>query len=309
MPFYRQNERLIMKRGRPPITAKTALLFSIWVMANCESFRGVADRFGIERGHGHRVFIYICKIFDKHLKNKYIRWPKGPTLNEKVSEFDNLRPNGMPGAIGCIDGTHIKIPAPCKGDNSYYNRKGYHSVLAQAVCDAKKQFLDVYCGWPGSANDARVWSNSPLAKYLSSEPCPIPDNLHLLGDSAYPLQTFLLCPYKDNGHLTRKQKNFNKKLSSTRVIIEQAFGLLKGRWRRLQYLDIKNIKYAKLYIMFACILHNITINLNDFIDCDFDEEEAGIDYHEEEILLCNEESRNQRLLAAQRKRDELMNTL
>lgn len=221
-----------------------------------------------------------------------------------MREFDQIRVNGIHGVVGCIDGTHIRISAPSRGDNSYYNRKGFHSVLLQVVCDARKKFLDVFCGWPGSSNDARMWANSPLAKYLGNEPCPLPENYHLLGDSAYPLETYLLCPYKDNGHLSQKQKLFNKKLCSTRVIIEQAIGLLKGRWRRLQNLDIKQVRKAKYYILFACILHNIAIEYNDFIECEFNQQ---IDQPLEQFF--HETPRNTRLVAAQRKREAIMNLL
>jgi len=44
-----------------------------------------------------------------------------------------------------------------------------------------------------------------------------------------------MVPYKDNGHLTQNQKNFNKILSSSRVVVEQAFGKLIGRFRKLKY--------------------------------------------------------------------------
>jgi len=33
--------------------------------------------------------------------------------------------------------------------NSYCNKKNYHSILLQGVCDSDKLFLDVYTGEPG----------------------------------------------------------------------------------------------------------------------------------------------------------------
>ncbi|GJQ79865.1 hypothetical protein Trydic_g18313 [Trypoxylus dichotomus] len=51
----------------------------------------------------------------------------------------------------------------------------------------------------------------------------MPDNMHLVGDSAYPLLPNIMVPFRDNGHLTRRQVR------------------LKGKWRRLKYLDIENV--------------------------------------------------------------------
>ena len=42
----------------------------------------------------------------------------------------------------------------------------------------------------------------------------------IVGDSAYPLKTWLLRPVKDNGTLTREQKKFNKQLSKARIVSE-----------------------------------------------------------------------------------------
>jgi len=52
---------------------------------------------------------------------------------------------------------------------------------------------------------------------------------NLLGDGAYPIREWLynVVPYKDYGKLTESQKIFNKILSSTRVLNENTFGLLK----------------------------------------------------------------------------------
>lgn len=161
--------------------------------------------------------------------------------------------------IGCIDGSHIRIPAPKDHPNSYYNRKKYHSVLLQGVCDNRKLFTDVYVGEPGSMHDSRMYSKSPLKEDMDRGLVEFAQNSHLLGDLAYTLSTNLLVGFKNNGNLTARQKNFNLLLAQIRVVIENCFALLKGRFRRLKYMETKRLELICLLINAACILHNITI--------------------------------------------------
>lgn len=39
-----------------------------------------------------------------------------------------------------------------------------------------------------------------------------------------------MVPYKNNGHLTKVQVNFNERLCSACVMVERAIDLLKGRF-------------------------------------------------------------------------------
>jgi hypothetical protein len=227
------------------------------------------------------------------------------TASEAVTtlgEFTELRgPTGFPGVFGCVDGTHIAIRAPSQDSGSYYNRKGFHSILLQVVCDARFLFIDCFAGWPGSANDARVWSHSPIGQLLAANSDIMPVNSHLLGDSAYPLQNYLMTPYRDNGHLSQKQKTFNVRLSSKRVVVEQAIGLLKNRFRRLRYLNVATPQFAAEITMAACILHNICLR-----DPDADNElamEEGVD----DMEVDNSQSSLYSL--ASRKRDGIADSL
>lgn len=92
-------------KGRP-IDLEKAVLMSLWTLANQESFRGVSDRFGIGKGHSHRIFFQFCTEIS-NLVSKYIKWPTGESALRSKSNFENLNgPNGFPAVIGCIDCTH-----------------------------------------------------------------------------------------------------------------------------------------------------------------------------------------------------------
>jgi len=76
-----------------------------------------------------------------------------------------------------------------------------------------------------------------------------------------------MVPYRDNGHLTEAETNFNKKLSSARMIVERSIGLLKGRWRSLlDKLPMTRTDLIPRYIIGCCVLHNLYLLNNDEID-------------------------------------------
>ncbi|KAJ8929958.1 hypothetical protein NQ314_017323 [Rhamnusium bicolor] len=82
--------------------------------------------------------------------------------------------------------------------NDYYNRKEYHSVILQAVCDDKRKFInmDVFIGSPGRMPDARMFRNSPLYERLVNNTSLLRPEQHILGDATFPLLKCLLKPYR-----------------------------------------------------------------------------------------------------------------
>lgn len=197
--------------------------------------------------------------------------------------------------IGVIDGCHIPIMQPYNNPTNYYNRKAFHSVILQAVCDNKRRFIDVHIGVPGRCHDARVYRNSPLFQNIMYQNL-IPNTNHIIGDAAYPLSRFLIVPYKDNGHLTERQSRYNKKLSSIRSTIERAFALLKGKFRKLKYLEMYNLDLINYAIASACILHNLILteegDCDDYLDEIEDENDIENVAIEDENDQGNEAIRN-----------------
>lgn len=236
-------------------------------------------------------------------KQNFIKWPTNYT--EVSEKFSNKGPRRFPNVLGAVDGVDINILAPYEDKISYFNRKGNYSIKCQAICDSEKLFTDVLVGYPGACHDANMWKASSIYKTLICPESTIPGEYHVLGDSAYPINTFIMKPYRDNGHLTRKQINFNRILSSTRVKIEQAFGLLIGKFRRLKYLHMSDLVGMKYVIMAAFVLHNIIIlNENDVHeDDDYDYQAEIVDVND------NFNIQTERNPEADRKRDSLADIL
>lgn len=116
--------------------------------------------------------------------------------------------------------------------------------------------INAYTGWPGCVHDARVLRYSSLfaeAGQLFAQ------NHHILADNAYPLQNWLITPFKNFGKLTRLQLSFNIRLSSVRQTVERAFGHLKGRFRRLREIPLHNSEDICKRVYTGCILHNMCI--------------------------------------------------
>jgi len=80
----------------------------------------------------------------------YIRFPH--TVDElvkvkrKYSDIDAALPN----VVGAVDGTHIRLTLLRKEEESLFvNRKQYHSINAQIICDGDLLIRNVVARFPG----------------------------------------------------------------------------------------------------------------------------------------------------------------
>jgi hypothetical protein len=248
--------------GTPQKPLGDRLLLMLWYMASQDKYASLADRFGLSESTACCSVRELLEFMTEYLLNKIIVWPSSDECDEISQLYKELR--GFDGVIGMIDGSHIPIQKPEIRGVDYYNRKDFYSVILQAVVREDLRFTDIFTGYPGKVHDARVFKNSPL---YSKGPTLCSGNRHILGDSAYPNLPWLLVPFKDNGHLSGAQVHFNKVHSSIRSTVERAFALLKGRFKRLHFINQKHISTIVNTIVSACILHNICILGND----DFEE--------------------------------------
>ncbi|XP_071637288.1 putative nuclease HARBI1 isoform X1 [Temnothorax longispinosus] len=284
------------KGGSEPTTPELDILSFLWFAGNKVCLRDVSQRFGVCHATTFRQNDRVINFFID-MAPKIIKFE-----NNELSASEFLQVAGFPNVIGCVDGTSIKVRTPAhKIKSTYVNRHDIPAITLQGICDARKRFIDVFTGIPGKIHDSRVLKLSDINDNLQKI-CE--GKFHILGDAAYPVREWLMIPYRDYGNLSDKQKKFNK-FCATRVLIENAFGLLKGRFRQLTELDFHSIDKISKFIVSCCVLHNLCIDNDDNFTFDVD------------IVLDNEEPHyegggEQKALLrrlGEMKRDQLVNVL
>jgi hypothetical protein len=186
-------------------------------------------------------------------------------LQDIIEDFRDI--TGLPNICGAIDGTHIPLAdrqnrRVTLAANDFSNRKKFHSIVLQANCDANKIFWNVCAGQPGGVHDGGQFKISSLYRDLKNRDIlQEPEVLirgttctpYLIADSAYPIRTYLQKNWRTPEDLNKKR--YDSCMNSGRVVIENAFGTLKNRWRVLKKFNMRVDRTARLTVA-CCWLHN-----------------------------------------------------
>ncbi|XP_029442903.1 putative nuclease HARBI1 [Rhinatrema bivittatum] len=177
---------------------------------------------GMPQASVSRHLSQVLKAMMKRIR-KYIVYPTDPAgLQQIRSGFMGIA--GMPNVLGAIDCTHIAFTPKSDEESAFQNRKHFHSMNVQVVCDAHLRILNV-AKYPGSCHDAYILA-------LSSLGTQFPEGKYgegwLLGDGGYGCKSWLLTPLQSPR--IAAEKRYNEAHGSTRNMIERTFGVLKGRF-------------------------------------------------------------------------------
>ncbi|MCO5554366.1 hypothetical protein L7F22_007895 [Adiantum nelumboides] len=253
---------------RQPVQADLALACVLWRFAHGHSSRTVSQLFGLGdstiRKYTQLIVGVLCG--QDMLSRCQIMVPSGTRLAQIITDFEAI--TGLCNICGAIDGTHIKLarkPVVDLFPAQYISRHGFHSILLQGIVDSKKLFWNVVCNAPGGSHDSNVFKNSQVYRDMKfceilSEPLIELNRLfirpYLVGDSAYKPTSFLLKAFKSKARQDLALKNaFDKQIAKGRVKVENAFGILKNRWRILRDLNV-SILFAPNVVIACCVLHN-----------------------------------------------------
>ena len=266
-----QREDTRLRNCIPP---EKVLAIGLYRLAYGGSFENAGIAMNVGKATAREAFTDVVNaLYD--FRNDFIKFPANEVeTRASIETFEEL--SDLPNIAGAIDGTHIKIKAPKESAVDYFSRYQQHDVAVQGIVDGRKIFMDIAAGFPGSLHDARVLRNSSIydrAEHGDVLAAPIhvigghEIQPYLVGDSAYPLSRWLQKPYPE-GTRDPSEIQFNKQLSAARVKVECAFGIVKGRWRILSFIEEASVARVSKIIVACAVLHNFCILHRD--EWDFD---------------------------------------
>ncbi|XP_050821548.1 uncharacterized protein LOC127057009 [Gopherus flavomarginatus] len=243
---------------RAAVTVHKQVAIALWKLATPDSYQSVRNQFGMGKSTVGASVIQVANVITELLLSRVV------TLGNMQVIVDGFAAMGFPNCSGAIDRTHISILGPDHQGSQYINRKGYFSMVLQALVDHKRHFININVGWPGTVHDARIFRNSGLCERLQ-QGIYFPDQKITIGDVEMPivilrvgwvpLMPWLMKPY--TGTLDSSQELFNYRLSRCRMVVECAFGHLKGCWcSLLTWLDLSETNIP-IVIIGSPVLHNI----------------------------------------------------
>ncbi|XP_054722493.1 putative nuclease HARBI1 [Uloborus diversus] len=222
----------------------------------------------------------------QHLLRKFVQYPSDQRAQENIKEeFFNYC--GIGGVLGAIDCTHVAIIGPPNDgfhqERNYVNRKGWHSLNVQLICDMDTKILNVVARAPGCTHDSFIWRSSNL-KTAFDEGNKIHGDGWLLGDAGYRQERHLHVPIEGAIPGSDEDK-YNAAHAKGRCVIERCNGILKNRFRCL--LKDRVLHYlpeVAAHITNSCvILHNMCVEDNIYWeDAVLDEEDELFDTVEDD---------------------------
>ncbi len=90
--------------------------------------------------------------------------------------------------------------------------------------------------------------------------------MYLICDGGYLRWPVLICPFKHSGCATQKGY-FSSTIESVRKDVECTFGILKKRWKILEYgIRFDDIEVVEMVFVVCCMLHNMMLSEMDTND-------------------------------------------
>ena len=259
-----------------PISPEERLGICLYRLGRGDYYYTIAEMTGRGVSTVSSIVQEVSQVLVEHLWQESIssHMPQSPEeFEKKILDMEEFWQ--FPCCWAAIDGCHIPLKCPPGGLEAckeYHNFKNFYSIVLMGIVDSHYRFVWGSCGFPGNSHDAIIFKSTDLWNSIQDGLLPnvskavgevnVPPLI--VGDSAFPLCTWLMKPYT-NAVLSPQQRYYNYRLSRARMVTEGAYGQLKGRWRVLLRKNESSKQHVRTTTLVCMVLHNVCINQGDSI--------------------------------------------
>lgn len=245
---------------RLPLTPQEKIAVTLRYLATGETYESLQFGFRMAANTICKVIPETCDAIIGLLGPIYLKTPNSAEEWNQIAEDFSICWN-FPNCIGAIDGKHIAIKKPKHSGTDYYNYKGFYSIVLLGVVDANLKFIRAEVSINGRISDGGVWNRSEFKDAIENNRLEIPATKNefpmlFVADDAFPLKPYLTKPYRAK-NLSKEQLIFNYRLSRSRRVVENAFGILASRFQVLAKPMLIEPRHVKKVVLACCILHNL----------------------------------------------------
>jgi hypothetical protein len=250
---------------RKPLSEGLKLAIVLRHFASGDSYKSLMYGFRVSKAAIVDMVPKMCDAIIDEFGDEVMHCPT--TSDEWKAQAQRFETKwNLPHCVGAIDGKHVAIKCPSNSGSTYFNYKGFYSLVLFAMVDADYKFTWVDVGANGGASDCQIFNASDLKAAVDDGTIGFPaaepvfgDNedmpFFIVGDDAFPLRTWLMKPFSRRS-LSDEELIFNYRLSRGRRVVENAFGILANRFQVL-LTTMRQQPATALKIVLACIcLHN-----------------------------------------------------
>ena len=243
------------------------------MLAHSTPFRCLPLNTHISASEHRLYFKMFVEMFSKY-RDEYIHLPRNREQLQEVME--RYRDVGLPGAMGSVDVVHCKWSKCPTGDfNRAKGKEGYPTLAFQCISNYDRRIYGIFGPQWGTRNDKHIvkldpnvkqirrgwYSNIHWCYYRRDGTVATDVGAYLISDNGYLRWPVTICPFM-HVKKTTCEGYFSSNLESVRKDVECVFGILKKRWKILDYgFKHRSMKTCSDIFVTCCCLHNMMLDI------------------------------------------------
>ncbi|WKX90430.1 hypothetical protein Q1695_009353 [Nippostrongylus brasiliensis] len=231
------------KCHRFPVSSVHRLAITMRFLGHGSGFVALSHEVRLGRATVMKIVYECCRAIKDELWSDTFPTPTAADWHQSAEQFRRLW--RYPRAVASIDAKHFRCNAPRKSGSSFYNYKGFFSIVLLAIVSGGYRIIAFDVGGKGKNSDSSLFRTSALKPFLEEAKSQFPRggdlngqghvDYHVLADGRFAQYSWMQTPFRQTEAASDPLKrHYNECFSSARRIVESVFGILSVRFRVFQ---------------------------------------------------------------------------